>query len=920
MPFGWLEAAALALVWWTWAAGRRLPGTRVLVVLALAKLALGGVFVDRGFAARYYANDAWTPPAERSIEFRGEPFTRRDERLAFGTGAARDLPLYFFNNVQWNYYQPSEPRRDRLAYSAEWSGFLRADAASTDTTFYVDSGPGISIELSIADRTIIGSDPDSPPVASVRLDPGWHALTIRARAPYGASRTIEAGEIVDGTRRPFDGRRVLLSPAGAVRRAIDAALRWTTRLVDAAMLSWLGLLVLLCARDAARDRRLGRLLWLGAIAEALWYAAPHLGRLTILSGGNDWLMYEHLSRAIALGDPLLREPGPGAGQGGPFYFQPFYPYFLAVTHLSFGDDLFGAVLVQRLLLVAAIAWAASTTKHLFGARAGWIAVIGGGIVLYAKGGRWTDVLLSEALFMPLPVGWTAMLVALAAGQPSWPRAATAGVVGGIATLTRSTLLMGWPPVLLLWWASLRSHRGRLLPALLLTMLAVVGLATLRNWVVADRFVPVATSFGINLYLGNQPTRPLDPAPPGRLLMYERLGLEPNVRTVAEFAIQAPGDLARGLGNKALYTVGFFGWSGLDGGIGISWLYVGMWVFAIGGAIRILATSSAPWGPAVWIPAAGALSHFAAVVLVFPHGYTDRLIVPLYPLLIPYAAYAVQPMLPIFVRVAASLRAVPRMWRMSALWIHRHLWPLVQPIVQERRNWTYLAYTAAVVYWLQGLELLTALMLPAAAVAVARLTRGELVHRLVGGTLWAAALVRIATAGSLSPEALHDPLFWGLVAAVALGVSAVTGRWRVVATALAAVAGGCTMVAILLPALPGFDTAFPDLDVTTVHRSITALAQQLGLPGALGLFAIWIQGIVAGGARDAGPGRMTATARGALLAGLILALAGAVPGAGVDARLWLALLGVLLGLVEAKARRPRARPNSAPSRSLQSSAE
>ena len=70
VPIGPFEAAAIALVWWAWAAGRHLPGLRMLVVLAVAKVVLGGLFVDRGFAARYYANDTWAAPVERSIEFR----------------------------------------------------------------------------------------------------------------------------------------------------------------------------------------------------------------------------------------------------------------------------------------------------------------------------------------------------------------------------------------------------------------------------------------------------------------------------------------------------------------------------------------------------------------------------------------------------------------------------------------------------------------------------------------------------------------------------------------------------------------------------------------------------------------------------------------------------------------------------------
>ena len=35
----------------------------------------------------------------------------------------------------------------------------------------------------------------------------------------------------------------------------------------------------------------------------------------------------------------------------------------------------------------------------------------------------------------------------------------AAIFGGLTTLTRSTLLLAWPPVLLLWVASLRARRA-----------------------------------------------------------------------------------------------------------------------------------------------------------------------------------------------------------------------------------------------------------------------------------------------------------------------------------------------------------------------------------------------------------------------------------------------------------------------------
>jgi len=42
LPVGPLEAAAIAMVWWTWAGTRALPGVRTLVALTVAKIALRG--------------------------------------------------------------------------------------------------------------------------------------------------------------------------------------------------------------------------------------------------------------------------------------------------------------------------------------------------------------------------------------------------------------------------------------------------------------------------------------------------------------------------------------------------------------------------------------------------------------------------------------------------------------------------------------------------------------------------------------------------------------------------------------------------------------------------------------------------------------------------------------------------------------
>src|SRR5207237_4622096 len=113
------------------------------------------------------------------------------------------------------------------------------------------------------------------------------------------------------------------------------------------------------------------------------------------------------------------------------------------------------------------------------------------------------------------------------------------------------------------------------------MVAVVSLATLRNWIAAGQFVPVTTSFGINLYLGNQP-------PPG--LSIRSAGY---TAAVWEYLQKAPAIFVRNLWNKVLYTLGFFASmvpnAGSDPGLIVVWSSSLI-------AIALMAFRRAPAGP------------------------------------------------------------------------------------------------------------------------------------------------------------------------------------------------------------------------------------------------------------------------------------------------------------------------------------
>ena len=100
-------------------------------------------------------------------------------------------------------------------------------------------------------------------------------------------------------------------------------------------------------QPATATLRLTHVLWLFAAvaaAEALIFAFPWWHHNMLLVGGDDTMTYEGYARDILL-NGILMNGGLPPGQGEPFYYQAFYPYFLAAAHAVFGESMFGPVLV-----------------------------------------------------------------------------------------------------------------------------------------------------------------------------------------------------------------------------------------------------------------------------------------------------------------------------------------------------------------------------------------------------------------------------------------------------------------------------------------------------------------------------------------------------------------------------------------------
>jgi hypothetical protein len=190
--------------------------------------------------------------------------------------------------------------------------------------------------------------------------------------------------------------------------------------------------------------------------------------------------------------------------------------------------------------------------------------------------------------------------------------------------------------------------------------------------------------------------------------------------------------------------------------------------------------------------------------------------------------------------------------------------------------------------------MTALLVPVAALTVARLSRSSWWHRGIAAALLSLAFIRTATVGSLSPSALHDPPFWAVLAAVALGVSLAARRWPLAVATAACIGGAFAMAATLVSMVPALDRGY----LVVIQESLTALRHQIGVVALIALLGAWLHAIGAGW-RDTSRGPVHRTASGALLAALIFVLVGVPPSENGLGNVSVLALGALLGLAEAK---------------------
>jgi hypothetical protein len=459
----------------------------VLLATIVIRMALSSAYVPHGWSSHFVLHHGDGSIVAQRVGPRASDGGVVDPVLVLSDQPAT---LQFLNDGSAD---PGGPDAAKIAsFEARWRGHVFL-AAETHATFSVASDA--PVELSI----------DNSPSSwreSVGLAPGLHSIEVLFRKPGGMSPRLTVA-IADAAG-PL---QVYANPlnAGDVRR--DHLARLVQQALDVFVLlvaaTWLRPFV---GERFSHLRRypLSRLLYSRVTVVALpmmlftlqGLAAAHTrSGLTVFLVGDDLRFYASAGRDIILRG-LLGNAGQPLFQGEPFFFYPLYPYFVALSHVLFDESLYGLVLLQFLLLGATFAATALMAFEMFGVVTGWVTLV----LLCALGELdfvryYTVSVFTDNLYYPLVAFAAYELWRLETNEDS-RSAIAAGVLGGLATITRPSMLFVLP--LLLAWSSRRFRSG--LPFIGSRMLvvaaswvAVIAVVTFRNWLVSGRVVLIAES-------------------------------------------------------------------------------------------------------------------------------------------------------------------------------------------------------------------------------------------------------------------------------------------------------------------------------------------------------------------------------------------------------------------------------------------
>ncbi len=600
-----------------------------------------------GLVASYWANPTMTGAPERSTDF---PWLHDATRIDSGLQlSGEDFGVHFFNDAaRFNFGPDVQPARDQLPFSVRWQGWLLAPSDGARRFTIGAVGPA---QVWIDDAPLGGPD------ATLNLTAGLHALKVEYARPEARVPSIAVRWQRDpgGALMTLGGDDVRWRAEGA-SPAASAALGAAANLLIAATV------VILIAFGVRRAWHAKEWWWpilafvpLALAAYGALLEAPSAGKATILSGLDDWLIYESSARDILLNGLLMDG---GQGHAPPFYGQPLYPYVLALLHRLTGEALFGPIVVQFAALGLVMIGVAVLARRAFGTAVDGLAALAVFAVflqLEPEHFKIARQLFNENLYMPLVMASLIALVTLARRRapPAWWTVALTGGLLGLTAISRSQFLLFIPFGLLILWLAWRRRPVYATTSVVLAavgLLVVIAPVTARNLVVSGQFVPISSSGGASLLEFHRPPPGLiDQAAIQHDPLYDALHLDQQTRTVVAFARADPGGYIATLLPLGAHSLGLQG----RNDPGVYWpLFIAVLMYlASFGLYRTRRLH-------VWPIHAFVLTHLLLLMLFEADTYGYRLVMPMYAPIIAVAAQLPLAAVHVFMgsRLGAAMRS------------------------------------------------------------------------------------------------------------------------------------------------------------------------------------------------------------------------------------------------------------------------
>jgi len=326
----------------------------------------------------------------------------------------------------------------------------------------------------------------------------------------------------------------------------------------------------------------------------------------------------------------------------PFYFVPFYRYFLALVHFIFGENLFMAYWVQSFLVFGSALIIYKIAKRLFNTNVAMLSLL-----LFSFNALPNTVaksLLSEPLGTFFSCASIYYLIKSLDTNKSKPLFVS-GILLGLAIITRPNIL-----VYLLFIApwlyfflknNLRSKAIKYTVLFITAAILIIAPVTIRNYITGRKLCLLTSAVGMNVWEGNMPPSSINFEGIEKNKVYNTLRLDPKVRQVFEYARQKPRLFTEDLLAKLSFIAG---WDikNLSRSVKnrIYWDKLFVFLFFIAGYWLALCTNKNNFKKGIVPTGTFAIIAIITLIIVKPTSYGWRMQLPALPFMLMFSAFLI----------------------------------------------------------------------------------------------------------------------------------------------------------------------------------------------------------------------------------------------------------------------------------------